>query len=587
MMLLAAVGCEEQKHPNTTPVAEAIAPAITAPVPQVAAKPEPPPQALTPDPVDVTIEQAEKEFQAGQANYASGHLDAAKENFDHAFDILTQSPVPVRSNEKLKKDFDKVVEGINSLEVDALKKGDGFTEQKAEPAPIDEANEVTFPVDPNIKARAAAELANTHSDLPLVMNDTVAGYINFYSTRGRGTLERALVRAGKYREMIEKTFREEGVPLDLIYLAQAESGFQPLALSRVGARGMWQFMAGRASEYGMNRNWWVDERQDPVKSTRAAARHLKDLYAQFGDWYLAMAAYNSGPGNVQAAVRRTGYADFWQLYKRDVLPRETKNYVPIILAMTIMAKNPTQYGLESVFPERPAEADTVTIDYPVDLRLVSEIIDVPAPTLQELNPSLLRMTTPKDGSFELVLPVGTKDKYLATIAAIPADKRVLWRYHKVESGETLASIAKKYHTTASQISNVNGLEEDDVQAETRLIIPMTGSRDSDVMVFSKRPTRYRVRKGDTVLSVADDFGVPPERLRRWNRLKGNELHKGRSIVIYRPVAEGTKEAAAPVHHRVRRKAAKAASAAASKQQKTNGLSEAKKSPAKKKKTPQG
>ncbi len=268
-----------------------------------------------------------------------------------------------------------------------------------------------------------------------------------------------------------------------------------------------------------------------------------------------------------------------------MLPRETKNYVPIIFAMTIMAKNPTQYGLESIYPERPAEVDTVSIDYPVDLRLVSEIIDVPAPTLQELNPSLLRMTTPKDGSFELVLPTGTKDKYLATIAAIPADKRVLWRYHKVESGETLASIAKKYHTTPTKISDVNGLEEDDVQAETRLIIPMTGSRDSDVGVFSKHPTRYRVRKGDTVLSVADDFGVPPERLRRWNRLKGNELRKGRSIVIYRPVAEGKEAAAAPVQHRARRK--HTAGSTASKQQKTNGLSEAKKSTAKKKKTPQG
>jgi membrane-bound lytic murein transglycosylase D len=561
---------------------------ITSPAPQIPTKIEPPPQqALTPDPVDVTIEQAEKEFQDGQANYTAGHLDAAKQNFDRAFDILTQGPVEVRSNEKLKKEFDKIVEGVNALEVEALKKGDGFTEQKAEPAPIDEANEVTFPVDPNVTARAAAELANTHSDLPLVMNDTVAGYINFYSTRGRGTLERALVRAGKYREMIEKTFREEGVPLDLIYLAQAESGFQPLALSRAGARGMWQFMAGRASEYGMNRNWWLDERQDPVKSTRAAARHLKDLYAQFGDWYLAMAAYNSGPGNVQAAVRRTGYADFWQLYKRDVLPRETKNYVPIILAMTIMAKNPRQYGLEGIFPEPPAEVDTVAIDYPVDLRLVSEIIDVPATTLQELNPSLLRMTTPKDGQFDLVLPAGIKDKYLATIAAIPADKRVLWRYHKVETGETLASIAKKYHTTAAKISDVNGLEEDDVQADTRLIIPMTGSRDSDVMVFSKRPTRYHVRKGDTVLSVADDFGVPPERLRRWNRLKGNELRGRRSIVIYRPVAEGSTEAAAPAHGRSHRKHTAAASSAPSKPQKTNGLSEAKKSPAKKKKTPQG
>jgi len=587
-VLFLAVGCEEQRRPNTAPVAQAVAPTITAPAPQAAPKIDPQPQALSPDPVDVTIAQAEKEFQAGQIEYAAGHLDAAKQAFDRAFNVLTQGPVSVRSNEKLKQEFDKVVEGINSLEVEALKKGDGFTEQKAEPAPIDEANEVTFPVDPNIKARAQAELANTHSDLPLVMNDTVAGYINFYSSRGRGTLERVLLRACKYREMIEKTFREEGVPLDLIYLAQAESGFQPLALSRAGARGMWQFMAGRASEYGMARNWWLDERQDPVRSTRAAARHLKDLYAQFGDWYLAMAAYNSGPGNVQAAVRRTGYADFWQLYKRDVLPRETKNYVPIILAMTIMAKNPAQYGLESIFPERPADVDTVSIDYPVDLRLVSEIIDVPATTLQDLNPSLLRMTTPKDGAFDLVLPAGTKDKYLATIAAIPADKRVLWRYHKVESGESLASIAKKYHTTAAQISNVNGLEEDDVQAETRLIIPMTGSRDSDLTVFSKRPTRYRVRKGDTVLSVADDFGVPPERIRRWNRLKGNDLRKGRSLVIYRPVAEGSKESAAPVRRRSRHsKGPESAKNTQPKSLKTNGLPEAKKSVVKKKKTPQG
>jgi membrane-bound lytic murein transglycosylase D len=588
--LLMALGCEQQRKANTTPAPQAVAPTITAPAPQLPTKIEPPPPtALAPDPVDTTIAQAEKEFQDGQANYAAGHLDAAKQNFDKAFEILTQGPVSVRSNEKLKKEFDKVVDGINSLEVEALKKGDGFTEQKAEPAPIDEANEVTFPVDPNLKAKATAELANTHSDLPLVMNDTVAGYINFYSTRGRGTLERALVRAGKYREMIEKTFREEGVPQDLIYLAQAESGFQPLALSRAGARGMWQFMAGRASEYGMTRNWWLDERQDPVKATRAAARHLKDLYAQFGDWYLAMAAYNSGPGNVQAAVRRTGYADFWELYKRDVLPRETKNYVPIIVAMTIMAKNPKQYDLESIYPDRPAEVDTVTIDYPVDLRLVSEIIDVPAETLQDLNPSLLRMTTPKDGSFDLKLPSGTKDKYLGTIAAIPADKRVLWRYHKVESGETLASIAKKYHTTPAQISNVNGLEEDDIQAETRLIIPMSGSRDSDGLVFAKRPTRYRVRRGDTVLSVADDFGVPPERIRRWNRLKGNELRKGRSIVIYRPAAEGSKEAAAaPVRHRSHRsKKPASASSTASKSLKANGLSEAKKTMAKKKKTPQG
>ena len=154
------------------------------------------------------------------------------------------------------------------------------------------------------------------------------------------------------------------MPQDLIYLAQAESGFHPTALSRAGARGIWQFMASRAKGYGLERNLWLDERQDPERSTRAAAEHLKDLYKQFGDWYLAMAAYNSGPGTVQQAVKRTGYADFWELYKRNVLPRETRNYVPIILAVAIMAKNPAQYGLDDIVREQPVPTDTVKIDYP-------------------------------------------------------------------------------------------------------------------------------------------------------------------------------------------------------------------------------
>src|SRR5258708_23006327 len=172
--------------------------------------------------------------------------------------------------------------------------------------------------------------------------------------------------------MITRILKEEGVPQDLIYLAQAESGFHPLALSRARARGMWQFMASRAAGYELGHDWWRDDRQDPEKSTRAAARHLKDLYKQFGDWYLAIAAYNSGPGNVQQAVKRTGYADFWELYKRDVLPKETKNYVPIILAMTIIAKNPAQHGIQNLRPYPPRTYEVVTVDYPVDLGLVTE-----------------------------------------------------------------------------------------------------------------------------------------------------------------------------------------------------------------------
>src|SRR5262249_13346912 len=292
-----------------------------------------------------------------------------------------------------------------------------------------------------------------------------------------------------------------------------ESGFHPLALNPSGARGMWQFMSSRGVGEGSSGRWWIDERQDPEKATRAAARHLKDLYNLFGDWYLAMAAYNSGPGNVQQAVKRTGYADFWELYKRDVLPKETKNYVPIILAMTIMSKNPAQYGLSEVVPDGAQKYDAVSVDYPVDLRLVAECVDTPFEQIAELNASLLRRTTPKDQSFELRLPEGTKEKYIAAITAIPKDKRVIWRYHKVESGDTLASIARKYHTTERAIAGVNNLNGQDLPADGKLVIPATGPVAGEgVVAYSKRPTRYKVRKGDTVLSVADDFGVPPDKI---------------------------------------------------------------------------
>jgi len=547
LLLVLLLGCETKdatKRAATAPPPKVTAPPVKAatapPKPEpkpVAKKVEPAPPAREPksDPVADLIAAVEKEFATGQENYKAGHLEAAKQNFDRAFNMLLESPVSVRDDDRLDAEFEKIVDGVNSLEMTALKVGDGFTEQKSEPAPIDEANDVTFPVDPRLKAQAEAQIKETHSDLPLVLNDTVAGYISYFSTRGRGVLERALTRAGLYRGMIERTLREEGVPQDLIYLAQAESGFQPLAVSRASARGMWQFMSSRAAGYGLRRDWWVDEREDPEKSTRAAAHHLHDLYNQFGDWYLAMAAYNSGPGVVQAGVERTGYADFWELYRRGVLPKETKNYVPIILAITIMAKNPAQYGLDHVVPDQPVPADRVTIDYPVDLRLVAECVDSDVATLQELNPSLLRMTTPRDDKFDLSLPAGTKDTFLTNIASIPVDMRTWWRYHTVAQGDTLAEVARRYHTSAHSISEVNNLHEDELAADTKLIIPIAPGTTRDVVHYSRAIIRYRVRQGDTIASVADDWGVSQEALRKWNGIHANRLVRGRVLLIHKPL----------------------------------------------------
>jgi membrane-bound lytic murein transglycosylase D len=552
---LASLGCQTAQHPAPLlPSKQATAPGIVSSAARAASTqpesqtsesvPASPPADPKLDQVEALITNVEKVYQEGQDNYRAGHLEAAKQNFDDAFNLLLDSPLDIRSDERLQHEFDRLLDGVNSLELDALEQGDGFTEQKSEPAPIDEANEVTYPVDQNIKAKAEAEVKETHSDLPLMMTDPVASYINYFSTRGRGTLESALARAGRYRPMVQSILKQEGVPQDLIYLAQAESGFHPLAVSRAGARGMWQFMASRARGYGLERNWWVDERQDPEKATRAAARHLRDLYNQFGDWYLAMAAYNSGPGTVQNAVKRTGYADYWELYKRNVLPKETRNYVPIILAVTIMAKNPMQYGLEDVVPEKPVPYDTVKISYPVDLRLVAECVDSSAATLQDLNPSLLRWTTPKNQEFELHLPADTKERYLTAISAVPSDMRVWWRYHSVVPGDSLASLARTYHTSARAIAQVNDIDEDQqLSPESKLIIPVAPGKhpSGESATYARAITRYKVRRGDSVQTVADNFAVPPVMVRRWNHLRGNSLAGRHILYIHLPVTPNARE----------------------------------------------
>jgi len=539
LALLFSAGCETDQPKKTAAQVppQATAPTVPASDSAVAAAQPAVPSAAPSDPADALIAKADKLYQNGTADYQAGHLEAARKSFDQAFNVLLSSNLEVRDNPRLEKEFDKIVDGVRGMEQVALQQGDGFTEQRFEPAPIDEANDISFPVDPGIRATAEAEIKTTKSDLPLMLNDQVAMFINYFSsTKGRHTLEHGLTRAGRYREMISRTFTEVGVPQDLIYLAMAESGFQPLAVSRAGARGMWQFMAGRGSMYGLDRNWWLDDRQDPVKSTKAAAHHLKDLYDEFGDWYLAMAAYNTGPGNIQHAVERTGYADFWELYKRGVLPQETRNYVPIIVAVTIMAKNPAQYGLENVVPEKPVPADQVSINYPVDLRLVAECLDTPTETLQQLNPSLLRMTTPKDQTFTLNVPAGTKDKYETAIALIPPDMRTFWRYHRVEYGDSLSSIAHKYHTSTSVIEEANNLDSDEVAVGSKLIIPIAPGSAGETVAYSRKATRYKVRKGDTVGSIADDFQVPVEKLRKWNHVTGNTVAVGHTLLIYKPLA---------------------------------------------------
>jgi membrane-bound lytic murein transglycosylase D len=475
------------------------------------------------------IAKVEEKFASGEQNFKAGHLEAARRDFDAAVDLMLQSGYDVDRDPELHELFRRVVDTVYTYELQAFHAGDGFQETPAVPAPIDEVADMTFPVDPRLKDRAEEAAKNVSHDLPLTVNDEVLSFLNFFQTpRGKLIVQTGLSRSGKYRDMIARILREEGVPQDLIYLAQAESAFQPAALSRAGARGIWQFVPWRGNEYGLKRSWWVDERQDPEKATRAAAQHLRDLYGLFGDWYLAMAAYNCGPGNVQKGIERTGYADFWELYRRNVLPRETKNYVPIIVALTLIAKDAAHYGIQAEM-ERPIPSDVVKPGRAVDLRLVAETIDVDVETLRSLNPSLLRLATPDDPAFELRLPAGTAQKFSAEIADIPPEKWVSWRRHRVEPGETLTSLAKKYNVTAAAIAAANSLGGSTaLTAGDKLIIPAT----QPAAETKSRLVRYRVRKGDTLGGIADQFSVSTDQLRKWNALKSAKVSRGMVLRVY-------------------------------------------------------
>jgi len=482
-----------------------------------------------PDGKQYLIQKVEEKFAAGEQNFKAGHLEAARKDFDDAVDWMLESGYDPNSDPKLSELFHRVVDTVYGYELQAFRAGDGFNEAPAVPAAIDEVAEMTFPVDPRLKARAEEAAKNFSHDLPLTVNDEVLSFLNFFQTpRGRAIVETGLRRAGRYREMIARVLSEEGMPQDLIYLAQAESAFQPLALSRAGARGIWQFVAWRGNEYGLRHTWWVDDRQDPEKATRAAAQHLRDLYKMFGDWYLAMAAYNCGPGNVQKGIERTGYADFWELYRRNVLPRETKNYVPIILALTLIAKDAAHYGIR-VDPDTPVPVDIVKPGRAIDLRLVAETIDADVETLRGLNPALLRLATPDDASFELHLPVGMAEKFSAGIADIPADKWVSWRRHRVEAGETLTSIAKKYRVTPLAIAQANNLEKGAaLDVSEKLIIPAAQATAES----KRRLVSYRVRKGDTLGGIADRFSIDSDDIKKWNRLKTGHVSRGMVLRIY-------------------------------------------------------
>lgn len=432
---------------------------------------------------DAMVQRAERTLESGKKYYQANDLPNARLELDRAFDMMMDAsalnPADRRDYERA---MEEMVDAIHKMDVAGLGAAAPPEEGKFEKAPLEDILTMTFPVDPNLKNRVREQVAATVSQLPLTVTDAVAGYINYFSTRGHKTLVAAMERSGRYRPMIQRILDEVGVPQELIHLAQAESGFIPRAVSRKAAGGMWQFLKWRGNEYGLTQTSYTDERMDPEKATRAAARHLRDLYQAFGDWYLAIAAYNCGPGVVEKAVERTGYADFWELRRLGVLPIETTNYVPIILAMTIMEKNAAEYGIENLQMDAPLEYDTIETTAPTGLTLVADIADTTPAEIAALNPAVLKSTAPV--GFALHVPKGMGMQVSATLQLVPAERRVSWRLHKVETGETLAAIGKRYGVAPSSIIAANNLHSQEASQGDRLLIPAAARPEP----AAKRPT---------------------------------------------------------------------------------------------------
>jgi membrane-bound lytic murein transglycosylase D len=426
---------------------------------------------------DAMIDRAEGRFEAGKRLYQAKDLPSARREFDAAVDLMIEASDSMPNNRAdYERKLDEMVESIHRFDLTDFG-ASATAEGKFEKAPLEDILQMTFPVDPKLKDKVREQVKATVSQLPLSVNDAVLGYINYFSNRGRRTLIAGYERSGRYRPMIERVLREEGIPQELIHLAQAESGFIPRAVSRKAAGGMWQFVVERGRQYGLMQTPYTDDRMDPEMATRAAAHHLHDLYNEFGDWYLAIAAYNCGPGVVEKAVERTGYADFFELRNRGALPAETTNYVPIILAMTIMEKNGAEYGLAGVQFDAPLEYDTVKVDSATSLALVSDIVDMPEAELAAMNPASLKGMLPQ--SYSLHVPKGSGSAVADALSTVPAERRASWRMHRVEPGETLAVIAKRFGVTAGSIADVNKLAESTTSEGDRLLIP-TGVRTESV-----------------------------------------------------------------------------------------------------------
>lgn len=496
------------------------------------------------DPAVAALERAEAEFARGQAQLEAGHVVTARMHFDNAVDQLLALPLGARGTPATSAAFDRLLDRITALELLALRDGDGLAETRTEPAAIDELLRVATFERPAPAATTAdtvrADLDRTPISIGVTANDRVLSFVELFQGRLHDFIVEGLARSHRYLPMMRQIFAEEEVPEELVYVPLVESAFKSNALSRASARGLWQFMPATGREFGLQQTFFIDERSHPEKSTRAAARYLKVLHGMFdGDWSLALAAYNAGPGRVQGAIRRSGVRDFWRLTSSSrYLPRETRDYVPMIMAAMVIARNPQLYGFDEIDLVAPFAYETVQVPGAIDLKIIAEWANVTVDELRTLNPELRRTTTP-NGTHDLRVPAGTAASVERQIASADA-LFVQFTHHTVRRGETLSAIGRRYHVSVAELREANNLGTRAIlRINQTLLIPQRSAQGLPVPVAvtasaesqPPSPLTYRVRRGDTLYGIARRFDTTVDAIKRLNQLRTNRINIGDRLTV--------------------------------------------------------
>ncbi|HZN06486.1 MAG TPA: transglycosylase SLT domain-containing protein [Pyrinomonadaceae bacterium] len=516
------------------------------------------------------IARAEDHFRRGKLNLEDSKRNEARQEFDRAVDSILESGFDVRASQRLQTYYLELVERIYREEVPAVQPSApntatmtlvaqntqqqpqepaktpapsqvGFRDQKFEPSPLDELSKLVL--DPNEttftnKDAEDLEAAKKNVNFAFTLNPLIQGYINYYQGRGRTTMESGLRRSGQFMKLTRKIFAEEGVPLDITWLGQVESAWRVKAVSWASASGLWQFIPATGRRYGLRQNAYIDERNGIEQSTRASARYLKWLADRYnGNWELAMAAYNTGEGNIDRAISRAGSSNFWMIYP--YIAQETRNYVPNILAVILIAKNPEKYGFKGIKPDAPWSYDVVRVPTATSLQLIADATDTSVDHIRTLNPELKRDVTPRADTYDVRVPAGRSKQFVALLQRIAPERRETARVISVAPGEDLQSVANRTGVNVAQLQAFNAGV--DLKSTTKLVVPNSSVRLTKWVRATGQPEaaapssgidKVRARKGDTIARIAASRNLDANDVARLNGIPIDaELRAGQEIKV--------------------------------------------------------